>query len=235
MKITWIGQGGYLVEHDGQRLVIDPYLSDSVTKEFGLHRLAPPAMAISELKPDVIFITHDHLDHFDPDTLQPLMLQSTASLLGPQSVINHGRQMGFEEKRLVLVKAGESTRFGGFIFTPTPAIHSDVFSIGLLLEADGRRLYFSGDTLYDPDLVKRVCTLTSKPLNAAFVCMNGRLNNMNITEAAEFVVQLKPEIAVPMHYGMFAENTADPNSFADTCNAKGVPTLILEIGGSTEI
>jgi len=235
MKITWIGQGGYLVEAAGRRLVIDPYLSDSVTKKFGLHRLAPPVIVIKDLKPDVIIITHDHLDHFDPDTLQPLMSQSNASLLGPQSVINHGLQMGFDEKRMTLVKIGEPVRFDGFIFTPTPAMHSDAFSVGLLLEAGGKRIYFSGDTLYNPELVEKVCALTGERLDAAFVCMNGRLNNMNSKEAAKFVARLKPGMAIPMHYGMFAENTADPNEFVDDCHALGMSTLVLETGGSTEI
>ena len=235
MKITWIGQGGYLVESEGKRLVIDPYLSDSVTKKFGLHRLAPPVMAVDDVKPDIIFITHDHLDHFDPDTIQPLMSRTTAELLGPQSVINHGRQMGFDEKRMTLVEIGKPVIRSGFVFTPTSAMHSDPFSVGLLLEVDGRRIYFSGDTLYNPDLIEKVYVLTGQKLDAAFVCMNGRLNNMNSKEAAKFIARLKPVKAIPMHYGMFAENTADPNEFVDDCHALGMSTLVLETGGSTEI
>lgn len=236
MKITWLGQGGYIVEHAGQRLVIDPYLSDSVTRLQGLHRLAPPAVTIGNLRPDIVFITHDHLDHFDPETLQPLMeLYPACLLLGPQSVISHGLKLGLAEQRLVPVHIGEATRLSGFVLTPTPAKHSDACAVGLLLEADGKLVYFSGDTLYYPGLGDQVCALTGRQLNAAFVCMNGRLNNMNAKEAAELVAQLKPGVAVPMHYGMFAENTADPHDFVDACNARGLSALVLEIGGTTEI
>ncbi len=235
MKITWIGQGGYLVEHAGRRLVIDPYLSDSVTNKFGLHRISPPTMAIADLKPDVIFITHDHLDHFDPDTLQPLMFQSKAVLLGPQSVMNHGQQMGFDEKRMVLVEIGKQESSAGFVLTPTPAMHSDAHSVGLIVEAAGKRIYCSGDTLYNAELVEKVYALTGQQLSAAFVCMNGRLNNMNSKEAAKFVARLKPKMAIPMHYGMFAENTADPAEFVNDCREQGISTLVLENGGSTAI
>ena len=235
MKITWIGQGGYLVESEGRQLVLDPYLSDSVTKKFGLRRLAPPAVDAKDLKPDVIFITHDHLDHFDPDTLQPMMSQSAAQLLGPQSVITHGRQMGFDDKRLTIVKIGEPVHVAGFIFTPTPAMHSDPYSVGLLLGTDGKRIYFSGDTLYDAELVEKVCALTGDRLDAAFVCMNGQLNNMNSKEAARFAARLRPAMTIPMHYGMFEENTADPGDFVNDCRKLGICASVLETGGSIEI
>jgi L-ascorbate metabolism protein UlaG (beta-lactamase superfamily) len=235
MKITWLGQGGYLIEHAEKRLVIDPYLTDSVAKVDGFHRLVPPPVSIENLVPDILFITHDHLDHFDPDTLQPLILLSKALLLGPQSVINHGRQLGFDEKRLVLVCIGESKCLSGFTFTPTPAKHSDKNAVGILVETENRLVYFSGDTLYTPDFGARVRELIRRPLNAAFVCMNGRLGNMNAEEAAEFLVQLQPDVAVPMHFGMFAENTADPRDFESACHAKGQNTFIMKTGGTIEI
>ena len=103
MNITWIGQGGYLVEQNGWRLAIDPYLTDALAASHGLHRLAPPPVAIADLGAQAVFVTHDHLDHFDPETLGPWMQLSLACrLIGPQSVVDHGRRLGIEESRLEL-------------------------------------------------------------------------------------------------------------------------------------
>ncbi|MFN3377845.1 MAG: MBL fold metallo-hydrolase, partial [Runella zeae] len=66
MKITWLGQSGFVFENEGQRLLIDPFYSDIVEQKQGLKRLMSPPISIEELRPDIIFITHNHMDHFDP-------------------------------------------------------------------------------------------------------------------------------------------------------------------------
>ena len=236
MKITWLGQGGYLIEQAGQRLAVDPYLTDALAVRQGFRRLLPPPMSIAELEPDAVFITHDHLDHFDSQTLAPLLQQSPeCPLLGPQSVIEHGRRLALDEHRLVLTGVGKPLRVPGFTLKPTPATHSDRFAVGLLVEAGGQLVYISGDTLYASTLAPQVRSLAGRPLDAAFVCINGRLGNMNLTEAAELVAALKPAIAVPMHYGMFAENTADPQEFVAACHVRNQDALLLETGSSVQL
>jgi L-ascorbate metabolism protein UlaG (beta-lactamase superfamily) len=53
---------------------------------------------------------------------------------------------------------------------------------------------------------------------------------MNVEEAARFMAELRPGLAVPMHYGLFAENTADPNEFVIACRAREQATRVLELG-----
>ncbi len=93
--------------------------------------------------------------------------------------------------------------------------------------------YISGDTLYSPAFAVQVRALAAQPLDAAFVCINGRLGNMNATDAAALVAQLQPRVAVPMHYGLFAGNTADP--FVAACRTQGQQTRLMEIGGTLEL
>ena len=57
---------------------------------------------------------------------------------------------------------------------------------------------------------------------------------MNLSEAAQVIAELRPRLAVPMHYGMFAENTADPEEFSRACAARGQPTVILECGPTVD-
>lgn len=236
MKISWLGQGGFLIEQSQRRLVVDPYLTDALAASHGLRRLAPAPLTIEQLRPDAVFITHDHLDHFDPETLRPLLERwPNCSLLGPKSVVEHARRIGIEAWRLTEASVGDAILLPGFSIFPTPAQHSDPHAVGLLINGDDKMAYISGDTLYDANLASRVAELAASPLDAAMVCINGRLGNMNLDEAAALAASLRPTVAVPMHYGLFAENTADPREFVMACQSRGQDTRMLEYGETMQL
>ena len=70
MKITWLGQAGLMFETNDKIIMIDPYLSDSVAKiEPKNKRRIAVDEAFLKIKPDIIVLTHNHLDHTDPETL----------------------------------------------------------------------------------------------------------------------------------------------------------------------
>ena len=70
MKITWLGQAGLLFESDEIRIMIDPYLSDSVRKiEPKKFRRVPVPEELFKIEPDIMIFTHNHLDHYDPETV----------------------------------------------------------------------------------------------------------------------------------------------------------------------
>ena len=65
MKITWLGQAGLLFENDNFKIMIDPYLSDSVKKiNPANYRRKPVNEELFTIKPDVMIFTHNHLDHY---------------------------------------------------------------------------------------------------------------------------------------------------------------------------
>ena len=231
MNLTWLGQGGFLLECNGRRLVIDPYLSDSLAKSHGTFRLIPPPMTIDQVVPDVVFVTHDHLDHFDPETMVPLFNTfPNCRLVGPESVVEHGRREGFAEERMCCISPGRSVEMAGYRLTATPAHHSDRLAVGLLIEAEECLLYVSGDTLYKPTLATDVLALAPRAIDCVIICINGKLNNMDAACAAQVVEQLRPSLAIPMHYGMFAKNTVDPQEFLSLCLSAGRPTKTLTPG-----
>jgi L-ascorbate metabolism protein UlaG (beta-lactamase superfamily) len=231
MKLTWLGQGGFLLESNGRRLLIDPYLSDSLAKSHGTFRLIPPPMTIDQTMPDVVFITHDHLDHFDPETMVPLFNTfADCQLVGPQSVVEHGRREGFAEERMSCIAPGQSVEAAGYRLTATPAHHSDRFAVGLLIDVEGHLLYVSGDTLHTPTLAADVLALAPRAIDCVLICINGKLNNMDAACAAQVVAELRPSLAIPMHYGMFAKNTVDPEEFLSLCRSAGRATRTLTPG-----
>lgn len=231
MKITWLGQSGYLLQSAGKRFVIDPYFSDALENREGLRRLVAPPCPLVSLSPDTLLVTHDHLDHFDPETLARIAHAFPDCLLiGPASVMDHAKRVGFREGRLQPIAAGETVRLGQAAITATPARHSDPTAVGFIFKSDAVSLWFSGDTLYYPELAHQVHQLAGCTLDIVFVCINGRLGNMNLREAASVVAALQPRLAVPTHYGMFAENTADPQEFIAACSFGGQPAIALECG-----
>lgn len=234
MNIKWIGQSGYILTTADIRIVIDPYLSNSIEELQGLKRLLPVPVAIEALRPDYIYCTHNHLDHFDPQTiLEILKIYPTCKIIGPTSVVAHARKLKINN--IIKLDQYEHLTLGKLKLIATPAFHSDPFSTGLLIENQQKTVYFSGDTEYIPELAGLIKKLATGRLNLVFVCINGKLGNMNATDAVKFAQSLKPETIVPNHYGMFAENTADPEYFAALCTVAGLETHIMQIASSIKL
>ena len=231
MKVTWIGQSGYIFESNGYRLVIDPYLSDVVERRQGLTRLSPAPLTPEALRPDAVFITHNHLDHFDPETVPAIHWAFTdCQLAGPQSVMYQARTLGIREEVLVPMPLGSGKVLGPFTLTTTFAYHSDPFAVGLLLGVADELVYISGDTEWWPELAGAVQRLAGRTINAVFIVINGRLGNMTTPEAVNVVREIRPRVAFPMHYGTFAENTADPLPFLEGCRKLGIHAAELLLG-----
>ena len=97
MKITWLGQAGLLFDNGKTKIMIDPYLSNSVEKyEPKNYRRVPVKEVFLSVTPDVMIFTHDHLDHYDPETA-PVFLrreEKRMTVLAPASVWKKARQEG---------------------------------------------------------------------------------------------------------------------------------------------
>lgn len=227
MRISWLTQGGFLFAHDGRRLVIDPYMSDSLEAK-GIKRLAPFPLPLKALKPDALLCTHDHLDHLDPASVQMIAgAYPDCILAGSANAHRHFLQLGLEAGRCRLLRVGELAALAGFDLLPVAARHSDREAIGVKITAGGKRVYLSGDTEYDEGLADNPAL---KGLDLVLICINGRLGNMNLDEALKTVKALRPETALPMHYGLFAENTADPRPFIRECLEAGINSFEMQPG-----
>lgn len=226
----WLGQGGFDLTLGDKRIVIDPYLSDSVIKADGFARLLPLPLEPAELAADLIITTHDHLDHLDPETLAATDFERN-TYAGPEDCLRHMREIGIPRARMKRLGAGDVLHVGEARLMGVPAVHTAPEAIGVVVEYRGVRLYFTGDTLYDA----RLSEVGALGIDVLFVCINGRLGNMTHQEAARLARELPCRAVVPNHYGMFAENTIDPALFEAEMAGSGIYVHRPAFNETTEV
>lgn len=209
MKLTWLGQAGLLFETDGKKILIDPYLSDNVKNfEPQNYRRVPVEESFLSIKPDVIVVTHNHLDHLDKETLKYYLTEDAEVLvLAPNGGWQELRKYG-GKSNYVLFNPGTEWTVGAVRFRAVKAEHSDPCAIGVIVSAEGRDYYVTGDTLYNEQVL---ASLPKTELFAVLLPINGKGNNMNAVDAARFAAQTGAKYAVPLHFGLF--DTIDPTIF----------------------
>ena len=204
MRIRWIGQSGYAIQTEQAEILIDPYLSDVVNRVAGRPRLVEAPIIPSEICADAVICTHDHLDHLDTDAIAE-MNRGLCFITTTEGKVKL-RQMGFE--RVQELHVGEKIVIEDVEVCAVYANHT-VEAFGVPLIAEGKTLYFSGDTLYD----ERLFELAEYQPDITFICINGKLGNMNVDEAAVTAKNIGAKKNIPNHYGMFASNTENPERF----------------------
>ncbi len=222
MKITWIGQAGLLIETDGKKIMVDPYLSDSVEaiNPKNWRRVAVDESLFEE-DIDMIVITHDHLDHLDPQTLERFLKKDKIlTVLAPYNAWQQVRKNG-KDHNYVMFNRGTVWTQDGITFTAVKAEHSDLTAIGFIIDDGEFKVYVTGDTLYNKDIFPEL----PKNLDAVFLPVNGVGNNMNISDAKQFAKMTEAKKAIPIHWGMFDE--LDVSDF-DLVNAI-IPKIYEEV------
>jgi L-ascorbate metabolism protein UlaG (beta-lactamase superfamily) len=231
-SIGWLGQAGFWIDTGAHRVLIDPYLSDSLARKYaGTRRahtrmIAPPATPDTLPRPDLVLVTHAHTDHLDPDTLGPLAARfPDLPFVVPRAEMAAARARIGPDAQLTGVGAGEVlTPLPGLVLTVTPAAHEarerdasgDDRFIGYCLATQGLRLAHPGDTLVIPELTDALAAFAPEvalfPVNGrdAARTADGIIGNMNLAEAVALAREVGAEALVPHHWGLFDFNTIDP-------------------------
>ena len=218
VAIQWLGQSGFaLKSHGGDVLVVDPYFSDSANSDGTAGRLVDIPVRPKDVRLDYLFITHDHVDHLDPQTA-PVIAQMNpdAVVVCPPSACRHLTKLGVPMSQITTAMPGQSLEFPHFAVHVVAAQHTED-SVGYVWEfqndgssTDTVSVYHTGDTEYNDGLATAVDEYGPEVL---LVPINGRWGNMDAVQAALLTAQIAPREVIPMHYGLFAGNTADPADF----------------------
>lgn len=222
MKVTHLGQAGLLFEKDGFKIMIDPYLSNSVEKiEPHNRRRVAIDESFLKIKPNVMIFTHNHLDHYDPETVVHFINNdSNILVLAPKSVWDEVRKLG-GNNNYVLFNRHTSWTENNIKFTAVKAEHSDITPIGVIIDDGEKKYYITGDTLYNEEIFEDI----PNDIYALFLPVNGVGNNMNMSDAARFAKRVNAEKTVPLHTGLFDNLNADDFE----CESKVIPEIYKEI------
>lgn len=247
--IWWLGQSGFLIQWNRHCLLLDPYLSDSLTRKYA--NTDKPHVRMSELvidpgmldQIDIVSSSHNHTDHLDADTLLPL-LEKNPNI---RFVIPEANR-DFVCDRLkcpssfpIGLNEGERVTIHPFTFHGIPAAHNDIERdaegrckyMGYVVRFGNFAVYHSGDTLVYEDLAS---ILRPFRVDLALLPINGNdpsrrvAGNMNAEEAATIGKAIGAQFVIPHHYHMFEFNTADPETFAAAARQFDQPFRILSPG-----
>ena len=223
LKITWLGQAGLLFEINDTKIMIDPYLSHSVEKiNPSNKRRMPICKNYFKINPDIILLTHNHLDHTDPETLKHFITpESSITILASKNAWHEVRKFGGVQNIYVMFNTGTTWTHHNITFRAVHAEHSDASAIGILIEHDKKNYYITGDTLYNEAIFADL----PKEIDAVFLPINGVGNNMNMVDAERFTKKINAKCAIPVHWGLFDD--LNPTKF--NFDNKIIPEIYKEI------
>ncbi|MCB1212561.1 MAG: MBL fold metallo-hydrolase, partial [Verrucomicrobiales bacterium] len=185
LHVWWLGQSGFLLQHDGVRFLFDPYLSDSLTQKYATTDKPHVRMTQRCVDPKEltglhwVTASHAHTDHLDGETLRALAQGSPGyTLVLPGLVVNEAiRRLGDAEVTLMELNQNDASFRGGIQIHGVPAAHNEIVvddysrsqCVGYIVQLGPFTIYHSGDTLWHPEIVARVrefdCDLMFLPIN----------------------------------------------------------------------
>ena len=247
--LWWLGQSGYLLQWKGKRILIDPYLSDSLTKKY--LNTDKPHTRISNLviKPEllknisIVTSSHNHTDHLDAATLIPVLKNNPGIkfIIPEASRAFVAERVQCEKDFPIGLNDGQLVTIDGFTFYGIPAKHNEIERdengncryMGYVIEFGAYKIYHSGDTLWFDEMVDLI-----KPfaVDVALLPINGNkparkvAGNLDCKEAAALGKAIHAKWVIPCHYDMFVFNTADVNEFIAEAAKINQPYKILKGG-----
>lgn len=160
---------------------------------------------------DIIFITHSHYDHYSEKDIEKVRKENTFFVV-PEDVKIELLHKGISNNKIESVKPNQTGEILGIKFEAIPAYNvnkkfhpKENNWVGYIIEIDGTRYYIAGDTDINEDNLKVKCDVCFVPVGGTYT--------MDYKEAAQFVNQIKPKIAVPIHYGSIVGTMQDAEQF----------------------
>ena len=160
---------------------------------------------------DIVFITHDHFDHYSEEDIDKVINENTTIII-PEELLTKILRKGINKNAVITVESNKEYMVQGIKFETIPAYNTNkTFHpkendwVGYIITLDGIRYYIAGDTDITEENRKVKCDVAFVPVGGTYT--------MNYSEAAELVNIIKPKIAVPIHYGSVVGTKQDATNF----------------------
>lgn len=192
-------QNSICVTAGGRRIYIDPY---GVTEKTG--------------DADIVFLTHDHYDHFSPEDIEKIRKDGTKFVFPVKMGKKLDKAIG--AGGTLAVEPGKSYELDGISFETVAAynilkpFHPKFDGwVGYILDIDGCRIYIAGDTDATSEAKTVKCDIALVPIGGTYT--------MDAKAAAELINKISPEYAVPTHYGSIVGSPSDGKAFEEKVKA----------------
>ncbi len=224
MILKYLGHAGFALKADNHHVLIDPFLSGNPLAQDKAEDFAP----------SYIILTHAHGDHYG-DT-EAIAKRSNAKVISNFEIVSYLEKLGVE---------GHPMNTGGSFDFPfgkvkfTPAWHSNSFPdgsyggmpMGVVIEAEGKRLYHAGDTALFGDMA----LIGEMGLELALLPIGDNFT-MGPQDALAAVKLLKPKLVVPIHYNTFDVIKQDPAEFKSQVESQtGSRCVVLAPGQQLDL
>lgn len=247
--LWWLGQSGFLLQWNGKRVLIDPYLSDSLTKKYA--ETEKPHVRMSELimRPEllknisVITSSHNHTDHLDAETLIPILKNNPRiEFIVPEANREFiANRVQCDIRFPIGMNDGMTYKANEFSFIGIPAKHNELARdangnckfMGFVIQFGTYSIYHSGDTLWFDGMVE---LLKPFKVDVAILPINGNkperkvAGNLDCQEAVALAKAIDADVVIPCHYDMFTFNTADVSDFVAEAQKMGQGYKVLRGG-----
>lgn len=225
MKLKYFSHSAFqLTTADGKKILIDPFLDGNPTSP----------VKSSDVDADYIILTHAHGDHLGDafsiaDRCKPtfICVNELAEYCKSKGYNAHNMHIGggynFDFGRVKFTIAHHGSLTPDNFYGGEPA--------GVLVTADGKTVYHTGDTglFYDMKLIGEM-----NPVDYMLLPIGDNFT-MGITDAVKAAELVNPKRAIPMHYNTFPVIEADPNEFKKKIEEKGIDSQVLEFGEEFEL
>ena len=171
---------------------------------------------------DIVFITHDHFDHYSEEDIDKVINENTTIII-PKELLTKILRKGINKNAVITVESNKEYMVQGIKFETIPAYNTNkTFHpkendwVGYIITLDGIRYYIAGDTDITEENKKVKCDVAFVPVGGTYT--------MDFKEAAQLINEIQPKIAVPIHYGSVVGTKQDATDFIKLLhpNIKGI-------------
>lgn len=160
---------------------------------------------------DIVFITHDHFDHYSEEDIDKVINENTTIII-PKELLTKILRKGINKNAVITVESNKEYMVQGIKFETIPAYNTNkTFHpkendwVGYIITLDGIRYYIAGDTDITEENRKVKCDVAFVPVGGTYT--------MDFKEAAQLINEIQPKIAVPIHYGSVVGTKQDATDF----------------------
>ena len=160
---------------------------------------------------DIVFITHDHFDHYSEEDIDKVINENTTIII-PEELLTKILRKGINKNAVITVESNKEYMVQGIKFETIPAYNTNkTFHpkendwVGYIITLDGIRYYIAGDTDITEENRKVKCDVAFVPVGGTYT--------MDFKEAAQLINEIQPKIAVPIHYGSVVGTKQDATDF----------------------